>query len=408
MSFLEGMRVPAQSRRTRSNTSVHAAARKQRGLALLVVLLIAMGLLAGMLAIGFAGDLMRQNQSQKKTADALAQAKDVLIGRAVSDDNRPGSLPCPDTDDDGTAELFSGSSCPSYIGRLPWRTLGLPEPRDAGSERLWYMLSSRFRDNAAIEPLSTDTLGNVTVYSGNSSTLLTTQAVAVVFAPGGPLGGQARSSTLTAICPLGGATVAQSLCVSNYLETASGINNATASGPYISATPTASFNDRLLVITTAELMTPVEKRAATEILALLQAYRSSIACDCYPWADNWDGASNYGTTRGRVPLDDADPNWSDAGVTIPAWLTNNDWWQVFYYAIAPMESEDHDPGWLTVDGVSGNKLVLITTGPASASRFNNDIWSAYLEDSQNSDHDDNTFITPTATAYARDRINVIP
>ena len=59
MSFLEGMRAPAQSRRTRPNTSVHAAARKQRGLALLVVVLIAMGLLAGMLAIGFAGDLMR-------------------------------------------------------------------------------------------------------------------------------------------------------------------------------------------------------------------------------------------------------------------------------------------------------------------------------------------------------------
>lgn len=408
MSFLESSRAPAESRRTRCNSFVHAAARKQRGLALLVVLLIAMGLLAGMLAIGFAGDLIRKNQRQQKTTDALAQAREVLVGRAVSDDNRPGSLPCPDTDDDGTAELFSGSSCPSYIGRLPWRTLGLPEPLDSDSERLWYMLSSRFRDNAAIEPLNTDTLGNISVYSGNGSTLLTTQAVAVVFAPGGPIGGQARSSTLTAICPLGGMTVAQSLCVSNYLETASGINNATASGPYISATPTSSFNDRLLVITTAELMTPVEKRAATEILALLQAYRSSIGCNCYPWADNWDGTSNYGTTRGRVPLDDADPNWIDAGVTIPAWLTNNDWWQVFYYAIAPMESEDHDWGWLTVDGVSGNKLVLITTGPASASRFNNDIWSAYLEDSQNSDHDDNTFVTPTATVYARDRIYVIP
>ena len=408
MSFLESSRARAESRGTRRNSFMYAAARKQRGLALLVVLLLAVGLLAGMLAIGFAGDLIRQNQRQQKTTDALAQAREALIGRAVGDDNRPGSLPCPDTDDDGTAELFAGSICPSYIGRLPWRTLGLPEPLDADSERLWYMLSSQFRDNAAVEPLNTDTLGNVSVYSGNGSTLLTTQAVAVVFAPGGPIGGQTRSATLTALCPVTGTTLAQSRCVSNYLELASGINNATASGPYISATPTASFNDRLLVITTAELMTPVEKRAATEILALLQAYRSSIGCNCYPWADLWNGASNDGETRGRVPLDDAEPDWSDAGVTIPAWLTNNDWWQVFYYAIAPMESEDHDSGWLTVDGVSGNKLVLITTGPASASRFNNDIWSAYLEDSQNSDNDDNTLVTPASTAHARDRIYVIP
>lgn len=232
MSPPEGSQAPLESRGTQRNSFVHAAARKQRG-----VLLVALGLLVGMLAIGFAADLIRQNQRQQRSTDALAQAKEALIGSAVSDDNRPGSLPCPDTDDDGVEELFSGSNCPSYIGRLPWKTLGLPEPRDADWERPWYMLSPQFRDNAAIEPLNTDTLGDVSVYSGNGSTLLTTQAVAVVLAPGGPIGPQTRSATLTALCPVTGTIIAQSRCASNYLESASGINNATASGPNISAPP---------------------------------------------------------------------------------------------------------------------------------------------------------------------------
>jgi len=36
-----------------------------------------------------------------KTTKALLQAKDALIGRATTDNNYPGSLPCPDTDNDG-------------------------------------------------------------------------------------------------------------------------------------------------------------------------------------------------------------------------------------------------------------------------------------------------------------------
>lgn len=40
----------------------------------------------------------------QQTAYVLSQAKQALIGRSVSDGNRPGSLPCPDTDNDGVVE----------------------------------------------------------------------------------------------------------------------------------------------------------------------------------------------------------------------------------------------------------------------------------------------------------------
>ena len=65
-------------------------------------------------------------ERDETTAEALAQAKAALIGRAISDSSSPGSLPCPDADGDGSADLFAGNQCPSYIGRLPWKTLGLP------------------------------------------------------------------------------------------------------------------------------------------------------------------------------------------------------------------------------------------------------------------------------------------
>jgi hypothetical protein len=362
-----------------------------------------------MLAIGFAGDLVRQNQRQQRTTDARAQAKEALIGRAVSDDNRPGSLLCPDTDDDGAAELFVGSDCPSYIGRLPWKSLGLTDLRDSNGERLWYALSNRFRDHGTAEPINNDTKGNRTVYSESTATTLTTEAVAVVFAPGASLDAQIRDAAL-ALCPTTGTTIARNLCAANYLETAATVNNATTNGPYISAQRSDSFNDRLLLVTTADLMPTVERRVAREILARLQDYRNLSACGCYPWAandfDDDSVDSPLPRTRGGVPIENALPEtWGSLGILVPPWLPINKWGDKFYYAVAPAETATHTAGTLTVDVVSKN-MVLITPGPAGASRPSTNL-PDYLDDAENSNNND-IFVTPSSTAYARDRIHVIP
>jgi type II secretory pathway pseudopilin PulG len=408
MSPLQGSHAPVNSRGTQRNLFVHAAARKQRGVALLVVL-VALGVLVGMLAIGFAGDLVRQNQGQQRTTDAQAQAKEALIGRAVSDDNRPGSLLCPDTDDDGSAELFGvGGDCPSYIGRLPWRTLGLTDLRDSSGERLWYALSNRFRDHGTAEPINNDTKGNRTVYSESTATTLTTEAVAVVFAPGASLGAQIRDAAL-ALCPTTGTTIAHNQCAANYLETAATVNNATTNGPYISAQRSDSFNDRLLLVTTADLMPTVERRVAREILARLQDYRNLSACGCYPWAANDFDDNSVDVpprTRGGVPIENALPEtWGSLGILVPPWLPINKWGDKFYYAVAPAETATHTAGTLTVDVASKN-VVLITPGPAGASRPSTTL-PDYLDDAENSNNND-IFVTPSSTAYARDRIYVIP
>lgn len=387
------------------------SAARQRGQAILfALLLLAVGI--GLFAYGAAISVSLDQQRDAGTWLAMSMAREALIGRSASDANRPGSVPCPDTNDDGVAEIYAGADCPSYIGRLPWRTLGLPDLRDSSGERLWYAVLQEFARNPSCGsacPLNNDTKGAITVYQDSAATALTTEAVAVIFAPGISLDTQNRSSTATALCPTTGTTIALNLCAANYLETAAGVNNATTTGPFISAQASGSFNDRLLVVTTAHLMPVIEQRVAREIVALLQAYRAVSACACYPWAaSNFDDDSVAGTTRGGVPIENALPeNWGAGGIpAVPSWLPTNKWGDVFYYAVAPLETASHSPATtLTVDGAPKN-MALITTGPAGASRPSLNL-PDYLDDAENSNNDD-IFQTPSSTAYARDRLYTVP
>ena len=253
------------------------------------------------------------NQQSKNVEIELAKVRDALIGWSASRtppvggvDARPGDLPCPDINPlDGYED---GTCVAGALGRTPWKTLGIPEPKDAAGETLWYAIAGPFRKyNPSIPlttvPITSDTLGNITVYQNSTATTLTTQAAAVIFAPGAALGTQDRSTTGTMACtaPLG--TYTRNLCASNYLETWDSTNNATINGPFIQAQLSAAFNDRLLVITNADLMPVVEQRVAREMMALLNGYYD--ANGIYPWADLSNGDSNGapdGYNRGRLSL----------------------------------------------------------------------------------------------------------
>ena len=127
-----------------------------------------------------------QIERDKKTAEALAQAKEALIGYAINvqfpNSNscyntfthinncpRPGELPCPDTNNDGSADSCSNQS--DRLGRLPWKTLGLPDLRDGSGERLWYAVSNNFKNNprgncytaGSSGCLNSDTMGTISV-----------------------------------------------------------------------------------------------------------------------------------------------------------------------------------------------------------------------------------------------------
>jgi hypothetical protein len=412
---------------------------------LLVVMLV--GMATALLVYGMVDTNSLAVRRDRDTAAAFAEVKRALIGWSVQRTSsvtlpnaRPGELPCPDMNNDGSED---GNCAAGAIGRVPWKTLGIPEPKDGAGETLWYAIAGPFRIwNVNNNPINSDTKGNLTVYQDSMASAITNEAVAVLFAPGASLGAQNRDTVATALCPTTGTTIAWNLCAANYLETAAGVNNSTTNGPFISAPISDTFNDKVMVITTAGLMPVVEQRVARELLALLIDYstRPGKSCtnNCYTGADeDFTNEEDDSAFRGWLPLCDADPdNWGALGITLPAWLTNNDWWKVIYYAVAPDKTEFYpgSSGTLTVDGAPAH-VVLITPGPAPAGVTRPSLtiprtptapsqcvlelplslaqatayWQQYLSpnDPLNYDHSDNTYATPSSTAYARNRLYVI-
>ena len=265
----------------------------QSGAVLLIMLVIMVVGIAAVLVSSLNSSGIK-NARQNNSAAVLVQAKEALIGRAVSDMNRPGTLPCPDalTDivgtnipGDGIADLLAGNECPSYIGRLPWKTLGISDLRDGTGAPLWYALSRNFRDDNS-NMINSETNGTLTV-SGNQTV---NNVAAIVFAPGAPLCAQSR-----------GANAA----LNQYLEamtTVAATNAVIANASNDCAN--SPYNDQHLAITATQLIQPVEMRIGREAKACLDNY-AAINGGKYPWAsDSTDISFSYSksnTLFGRLP-----------------------------------------------------------------------------------------------------------
>ena len=228
---------------------------------------------------------MFKTAQHEKTVAALAQAKETLIGRAVFDDNRPGSLPCPDTDNDGIVNGVAGNCTPSYTGRFPWKTLELPDIGDGNGERLWYVLSPSFKDNPSSEPMNSV---SPNLWADPLTLGAETNIVAIIFAPGAPLSGQNGRPSNN---------------IADYMEG----ENADGDAIYVADPASETFNDSALAITRADLMAAVEKRIASEGRKLLMnfyANSSTIAGSRY-----FPDAASLGTNspvsglrRGLLPV----------------------------------------------------------------------------------------------------------
>lgn len=382
---------------------------KQQGAALMVMLII---MIIG-IAVIFVSSLNSsslQIARDKVTADALAQAKDALIGYAVSDAARPGELPCPDVNDDGMLTMgadFSGSNCVSPIGRLPWKTLDLPELRDGAGEHLWYAVSKTFWANGSA-PINSDTQGNLTV-SGSTAV---SNAIAILFAPGNALSGQSRSPTNQVACTTNGLTVAESQCATNYLEGTNPSSNPQANPNlnYQSANTDSTFNDRLMILSARELIPPVEKRVAKELKAILTKYKMDNGD--YPSPANINNCTstscNSDTTkcRGWIPLVAQPDNW-----TLPTWFTQNGWYRVVYYSSGTSSLDYSPPGCssnLTVSGSPASALFFMPGTPLGSIARPSINLSDYLEDTENNNMTDDIYVQPGSTATSNDSLYILP
>ncbi len=145
-----------------------------------------------------------QIEAQKQTARVLAQAKEALLGFALTyaethSGQKIGYLPCPDNDGNGSAEGSCFTKGYSVIGRFPWRTLGLPPLRDGSGECLWYAVSGTYKSKPK-QILTKTTQGLFIVKNINGDDIIP-RTIAIIFAAGKLLDGQnTRASTDNTFC----------------------------------------------------------------------------------------------------------------------------------------------------------------------------------------------------------------
>ena len=231
---------------------------RQSGIALLMILAVL--IVAGSYAFYRSANIGQgRTQQASKLATSLARAKEALIARAVTDANRPGSLPCPDTAGNGNANWsLARNECDAYLGWLPWITLDLPELSDDSGTRFWYVLTRSLHDDNSAYPINSNTVATLTIDGGG-------EIAAIIIAPGAALAGQSRPSNN----------------IGDYLEG----DNANGDNNYVSGPKSPTFNDVVAIITRQELMAAVEKRVASELKLCLEqhALASANSLHSYPW-----------------------------------------------------------------------------------------------------------------------------
>ena len=261
------------------NPLSHLRLHKQRG-AVLMVMLVILIIGATAMLVSSLNSVTPQLARDKNSSDALAQAKEALIGYAITysdtHTNVNGFLPCPDQGQNITQDGTANSSCAvtdiSAIGKLPWKSLGLPPLRDGSGECLWYAVSGTYKNSPDTDLMNWDNNGLFQIMATDGVSFLAgssadNQPVAVIFAPGPPMGAQSRTPATNAPSCGGNYTA------SNYMDndTIHGINNATVSATANAVTQFISgsvkdtsgneiVNDRLLIITRDELFNAIKKR----------------------------------------------------------------------------------------------------------------------------------------------------
>jgi len=316
-------------------------ARQQDGAFLVLASLVVVLVVAALVAA--AATFRTAAARERITERALGEAREALIAyaadRPLSSAVGPGYLPCPDLDNDGWAEATCGSldgttGQEQRLGRLPWKTLGLPRLRDGDGEALWYAVSTKYKgllncgaSRACVDMSPPAALGTITVRDATGrpfedGTVAIPErareggAAAVVIAPGAPIerlqadGTRAlqRRECAPGECDADGRCAtdppqrAASCDPANYLDrapfgedNASFVDRSAASaralnadgfvaGPVRAADGRVEVNDRIVAVGYGELMPAILRRVALEVLHCLRAYATLPEnAGRYPW-----------------------------------------------------------------------------------------------------------------------------
>ena len=329
---------------------------KQRGAALMVMLVILIMGTATFLVSSLSKSALRIQQNQDSN-QILAQAKDSVMGYLLNGSGggqRPGELMYPDvlsssespTNYDGASEggCFDSTkpaASPPYtplissnignmrcLGRLPWNNLGMtisnPTENDPTGSMPWYAFSRNLIDpNTPINSglLNTNPYLWLTVRDMKGN-VLSSRVAFLIIVPGSALPGQSRPSSpnlggpnqyLDSITVPAGCTAP---CVPgtyhNYDlddDYIMGDDRRWITDPDNNANKildsSYQFNDRVTYITIDDLMPLIEKRAAGEARSALKSYYS--ANTHFPDAASLNLPHTYipasGNDSGMLPID---------------------------------------------------------------------------------------------------------
>lgn len=306
----------------------------QHGSALLIILAIVMAALMAVL-VSALPKLDRTAANANANAQVLAQAKAGLIAYAItvgSQQNcgggtnceRPGDLPCPDATPDtpvqanGNAAGSCGAgtgitSQATRLGRLPWKTLNLPDLRDASGQRLWYAVSNNYKNNTRIPILNSETgLGTITIrnasgsvsFNGSNPGNIPSGVVAVIIAPGAPItrqDGHTQDRSVNAAQEYLDIVTINGITEDNADFIDQSATNGFIQGPIQNAQGNIISNDQMVFITYDEIMSALEKRVAGDVM-------QTIASMQYPNPASFSDASCLGTTALTNPACPASGN----------------------------------------------------------------------------------------------------
>lgn len=329
---------------------------RQSGMAIWVLLLLLSGVVGWQRFADLSLSYGRE-YALHKTMAALSVGQQALLAYAQQplgspvcglNCSRPGDLPCPDRNNDGIAETSCSNT--ARLGRLPWKTLGIGDVRDGSGERLWYVVSERYKNNPRMTPLNLDTPGSWSVATVQGVRWDGSQGggvVAVVIAPMYPLvredgWRQLRSAQNTEVAK-------------QYLDMLGVYDNAnplegTRLG-LVMAPATSHFNDVIWPLTASQMHQVMQKQVLAEVARSLRC--SAQPCLHFPLAATMEDVSCLGSlslnagqclatagSLGRLPVS-ADAHWPLAtqhlldGNAQHHWFQQNGWREQVFYLPSP-------------------------------------------------------------------------
>jgi len=350
--------------------------RRQRGFALLVSLLVLVIGAATLYVAATTPGSRGASTANPSTAEALARAREIVMSRALADDQRPGSLPCasPDTGGSGT---YNGDDCDAEFGRFPYRTLDSAILRDADDEPLWYVLDPALRDRISQQPINPEEKTGALQIGDRE------HFAAVIMAPRAPLEGHVDGVRDE---------------VDEYFEAGNDVAPLFARCEEVS-----DCNDRLRGISVDELFDKVQQRVlkvVTERLAEFYEDSAPVSGNRYlPYAEGFGGGGCASEDEpGQLPVTDDENGQGDCGEALeesefPDWIVANEWLGMIVDPACTQAQRTCAATSLSLDDKRAHAIVGAPGRPLAEAPFNQDREGSgvdvadYLESSENTDLD---------------------